>query len=76
MVVVSLVSSIYYLGLYNSSQLKGDLVYITMTFGLAEITGVMTSAKAVHWFSVKKSMTVCCIMIITLNYLTKYLNLS
>ena len=38
---------IFYLGLYNSSQVKGNLFLITMLFGFMEAFGVVVGEKII-----------------------------
>ena len=76
MAIMVCISCMYYIGLYNSTQLKGDIVMITLTFGIAEITGVITSPKVVKWISLKLSLTVSCLIVVALNFVAKYTDIT
>lgn len=70
------VSVIYFLVLFNSSQLKGDVLKITLIFGIAEVIGVLTSPKVVNLIPLKLSITITCIIIMILNLVSKYADLT
>ena len=76
LVIMGCVSSLYYIGLYNSTQLKGNLLMITMTFGISEVIGIVSSPKLAAMFSIKKSITMSCLAIIALNLVAKYTDIT
>jgi len=73
------VINIYYFGLYNSSQLKGNPIKIVIMFGLAEVLGILIGEKAVHILSHgnSKIAMVSTLVIITIcSSCIKFLDLS
>lgn len=41
---------IYYIALYNSITLKGNILYIGILFGLAEVVGIFFSERVIALF--------------------------
>lgn len=71
--------NIYYFGLYNSSQLKGDPIKIVIMFGLAEVLGIVIGEKVVHILShgnTKIAMVSSLVIITICSSCIKFLNLS
>ena len=75
MILMSSCSCLYIIGLYNSSQLKGDVLTITLIFGLAEITGVLTSPQLVKAVSLKGAMSGAVILVVIINYSSKHIDM-
>jgi hypothetical protein len=71
-----LVCCIYFLGLFNSTQLNGDILSITMAFGIAEFTGVVTSPKVADLLTIKGSIVTGSFIIVLINYVLKYAAIS
>lgn len=72
------VINIYFFGLYNSSQIKGNPIMILIMFGIAEAFGILFGEKLLHQVvsNASLAMAVSLVIILGMNTYIKYGDLS
>ena len=56
--------NIYYMGIYNASQLKGDPLKIMCLFGFAEVSGIFVIERIISKVTDTKGLIVSFIMVL------------
>lgn len=72
MVLLSCSIQLYFICLYNSSELKGNHLKMIMVFAVAEASGVMGSSQLIKYMSIPNAIFCCVFMMIILNAVIKF----
>lgn len=72
MVLLSCSIQLYFMCLYNSSELKGNHLKMIMVFAIAEASGVLVSSQLIKLMSIPKAIFVSVFLMIVLNAIIKF----
>jgi hypothetical protein len=56
--------NIYFMGLFNATQLKGNTLKIGAIFGLSEVLGIFAGERLVHYLPQHIAMLLCTSMVL------------
>jgi hypothetical protein len=67
---------LYFICLFNASELEGNPIRLLMSFSFTEAIGIFVSAQIIKYISIPKMLALCMCMIIAMNSLIKFSDIS